>query len=156
MATYYESGAYSFQDCSCAIIGPNINLTVSGTSEEGYEVEFEGDKSSLVVGAGGDAMTSVRAAQNGTLTLNLLKTSSFNQGLMNAYNFQTGSAANAGRNVILISDPVRGDTITCQGVSFRKLPAIRFAEQGGMQVWTFNCARITPSLGAGTDTTFNG
>ena len=101
-------------------------------------------------------MTSVRAAQNGTLTLTLLKTSSFNQKLCNAYNFQSGSAANAGRNTIVISDPVRGDTITCQGVSFRKLPGLRFAEMGGNNVWTFNCIRITPSLGAGVDVTLNG
>ena len=109
MSTNYEAGAYSFQDCSLAIVGPNINTTVTGTSEEGYEVEFEGDKSSVVIGAGGDGMTSVRA-----------------------------------------------DTITCQGVSFRKLPGLRFAEMGGNNVWTFNCIRITPSLGAGVDVTLNG
>ena len=152
----YENGAYSFQDCSCSIVGPNINVTVTGESEEGYETDYEGDKGTLVTGAGGDAMHSVRAAQNGTLTLSLLKTSSFNQTLCNAYNYQTGSAANYGRNTIVIDDPVRGDTITCQGAGFRKLPGNKFAEQGGMMVWVFNCARITPRLGAGIDTVLNG
>ncbi|WP_158810466.1 phage protein [Beijerinckia sp. L45] len=152
----YENGVYSFQDVSCSIVGPNINLIVTGEAEEGYETEYEGDKDSLTMGAGGDGMHSLRAAQNGTLTLHLLKTSSLNQALCNAYNFQTGSAANHGRNVIIIDDPVRGDTITCQGAAFRRLPGNKFAEQGGIQDWVFNCTRITPSLGAGVDTVLNG
>ena len=152
----YEFGAYSFQDVSCSIVGPNINASVTGTSEEGYETDYDGDKATVVVGAGGDGMTSVRAAQNGTFTLSLLKTSSFNKVLGNAYNYQQSTAANAGRMTIVIDDPVRGDTVTCQGCSFRKLPGNKFAEQGGMMVWVFNAVRITPQLGAGVDTTFNG
>ena len=44
----FQNGVYSFQDVTCAFFGPNISLTVTGEAEEGYSVEQEGDKDSLV------------------------------------------------------------------------------------------------------------
>ena len=152
----YENGVYSFQDASCSFSGPNINLFVTGESEEGYSVEQEGDKDTLTVGAGGDAMHSLRAAQNGSLMIRLLKTSTLNRALCNAYNFQTGSSANHGRNTVVITDPVRGDTITCLGVAFKRFPNISYATDGGTQEWAFNCTRIEYGLGDGTTVDVDG
>lgn len=152
----YENGVYSFKDVTCTIAGPNIAVNVTGTADEGYAVEFEGDKDQMVVGAGGDAMHSLRAAQPGMVMLRLLKTSRLNQVLCNAYNFQTLSAANHGQNTIVIDDPVRGDTITCTGAAFRKFPNISYAVEGGTQDWAFNVSYISPSLGAGVGTIVNG
>ena len=101
-------------------------------------------------------MHSLRAAQNGTLMIRLLKISTLNRSLCNAYNFQTGSSANHGRNTVVIADPVRGDTITCTGVAFRKFPNISYATEGGTQEWAFNCSRISYALGDGTTVNVNG
>lgn len=152
----YENGVYSFQDVTCSVVGPNVNLVVTGSADEGYAADIEGDKDILTMGASGSGMHSLRASQNGTLMIRLLKTSTLNQALCNAYNFQTGSAANHARNVITIDDPIRGDTITCLGAAFRKFPNISFATEGGTQDWVFNCTRIEFSLGAGVGTILNG
>ena len=152
----YESGVYSFQDVSCSFTGPNIALTVTGAAEEGYSVEQEGNKSTQTMGAGGDGMDSLHAKQNGTLMIRLLKTSSLNRAFCNAYNFQTGSAANHGQNTVVIDDPVRGDTITLFGVAFQKFPNISFAMEGGTQDWAFTAKRINYALGDGTTVAVNG
>ena len=145
----YENGVYSFQDVNCAITGPGITQNVYGVAEEGYSVELEGDKDTLTMAAGGGGMHSLHAAQNGTITLRLLKTSILNQAFCNAYNFQTLSAANHGQNTIVISDPVRGDTISAYGGAFKKMPNISYAKDGGTQEWAFNCTRIEFNLGPG-------
>lgn len=156
MSQSYENGVYSFQDVHCSITGPNINITVTGAAEEGYSIEFEGDKDAYTGGADGSGMHSLRAQQNGTVTLRLLKTGRLNQVLCNCYNFQTSSAANHAQNTIVISDPVRGDTFNCYGAAFRKFPNISYATDGGAQDWVFNVTRISPQLGAGVGTVISG
>ena len=151
----YENGVYSFQDVACTVAGPGIKQSASGLAEEGYSIELEGDKDVLVMGAGGAGMHSLVAAQNGTITLRLLKTGILNQAFCNSYNFQTGSAANHGQNTIVIDDPVRGDTITAYGAGFRKFPNISYARTAGTQDWVFNCTRIEFSLGPGIVTFVN-
>lgn len=148
----YENSVYSFGDCAWAIVGPgNLNASASGEADEGYSVEFEGDKDTMTPGAGGDVMHSLRVAQPGTITLRLLKASSFNKVLSDAYNYQTGSASTHAQNTITINDFARGDTFICQGSAFRKFPNVNFQVQGGTQEWVFNVSRITPNLGAGVD-----
>ena len=156
MSTSYENGVYSFQDVHFSIVGPNLNVTVTGVADEGYTVEFDGDKNTLVMGADGSGMTSLRAAQNGLIMVRLLKTGILNAALCNAYNFQTTSAANSGQNVIVINDPVRGDTVNGFGASFRRFPNISYATEGGTQEWVFVVPRISPKLGAGLGLTING
>ncbi|MDR3488813.1 MAG: DUF3277 family protein [Bradyrhizobium sp.] len=152
----YESGVYSFQDVQCSVTGPNIAVSVTGTADEGYSVEQEGDKSTLTMGANGDGMDSLHAKQNGTFMARLLKTSTLNRAFCNAYNYQTASAANHGQNTIVIDDPVRGDTLTMLGCAFKKFPNISYAIEGGTQDWAFTCKRIEYGLGDGTTVTFNG
>ena len=150
----YESGAYSFQDVTLSLTGPNIALIATGAAEEGYTVEQEGDKSTQTMGADGSGMDSLHAKQNGTLTIRLLKISTLNRAFCNA--FQTASAANHGKNLILIDDPVRGDTQVLQGAAFRRFPNISYAMEGGTQDWVFTVKRIGYGLGDGTTVAFNG
>ncbi len=152
MARFISAGAYSFADCNCSIKGPgNLNASTTGEAEEGYSIEFEGDKDTMVAGAGGAVMHSLRVAQPGRLMLRLWKTSAFNKIMADAYNYQTASAATHGRMVIIIDDFVRGDRIECFAAAFVRHPNINFGIQGGTQEWTFNCGYISPRLGAGVD-----
>ena len=152
MARQYENSAYSFGDTAWAIVGPgNLNASATGEAEEGYSIEFEGDKDTMTAGAGGDVMHSTRVAQPGTATLRLLKGSSFNKVMSDAYNFQTGSAATSAQNTITINDFARGDSFILSGCAFRKFPNVSYGVVGGIQEWVFNVSRITPNLGAGVD-----
>ena len=149
----YENSVYCFGDVTFAIVSAvgNLNAFVTGEAEEGFTIDFEGDKGTMQAGAGGDVQHSLRVAQPGTLTLRLLKASSFNKDMSDAYNFQTAGAAVYAMNTVTVTDVARGDIFICTGAAFRKFPTITYATQGGTQEWVFNVSRITPNLGAGVD-----
>ena len=152
MAKSYESSAYSFGDVSVTITGPNLSAIVTGAAEEGISIDMDGDSAALVMGADGSGMYSVRVAQNGTITIRVLKASPFNQILKNAFYFQRGSTVNTGRNVIVVSDIARSDLVTAVGCGFQKMPNLTFAMAPGINEWPFLCQRITSNLGPGIST----
>lgn len=145
------STTYSFLDVLVTIGTPNGQIPLSGTgiAKEGVTVSYADDKSTVITGADGAWMTSLRAAKNGTVTIRLLKTSPSNYTLSDLYNYETMSSANTGNDMVTISNPVRGDTITCRGVSFRKRPDVIYAEDGAIMEWTFNAGAIDEVLGKG-------
>lgn len=147
------SNSYSFADCQAAISGPNGSFSLgagAGAAEEGITIAQLDDKGSMQVGADGFAMHSLHMSRAGRLTLRVLKTSPVNALLSKMYNDDSSSAAVWGKNTIRISDPARGDEITCQGVAFQKLPDVSFAKDGNVHEWSFNCAQIDYILGTGT------
>jgi hypothetical protein len=148
----YEVAAYCFEDVTFAVAGPNnLNAFAAGEAEEGFTIEFEGNKNTMTVGANGDVMHSLRVGQPGRLILRLLKTSSFNKTLSDNWTYQTSSAANHGLMTWQVTDAARGDTWTCSGCAFGNHASGQYAVVGNVQEWVFDVGRITPKLGAGTD-----
>jgi len=145
-------GAYSFLDVQAAITGPGGSFNLgsgSGAAEEGIKVSMAEDKNTLTVGADGTPMHSLHGGKHGTVTVQLLKTSPTNAKLSTMYNMQTTSAAAHGMNVITISNPISGDSITCVMCAFKKHPDTAYAKEGGNVEWVFDAGIIDTSLGGG-------
>ena len=141
---------YSFQDVTATIIGPGLSAQLAdeaGAAEEGISIEPEGQKDTLTVGADGSWMHSLRAANPGTVTIRLLKTSNVNNTLSVAYNAQRVSSIGWGKNTIMIKQHASGDVITCMGAAFENPPQIEYATVGNIMVWKFLVGRIIPILG---------
>ena len=149
------SGAYSFLDVNVAITGPGIqaNLSDPGFSGEGIKVSMIEEKDTLVVGAGGDGMHSMRASKAARATISLLKTGPGNALLSQAYNYQATSAAYWGQNIVTITNPVSGDVVTLQGGAFVKQPEIVNATEANVMEWEFNFTQCDMLLGNGYQAT---
>ena len=144
--------AYSFLDVQASIVGPGGSLILSegGVSDEGITVAMTEDKTSMVTGADGSGMHSLHASKSGRVTVRLLKNSPLNAALMSMYNFQSTSAAYAGRNTITVQNPSWGDDFDCRECAFVKIPDNVNAKDGGMMEWQFNAIYIDPQLGDGS------
>lgn len=144
--------AYSFLDTFCTLTGPNGVIPLgsgSGVAEEGITVEMAGDKNTQTVGADGEVMNSLHAANNGMITVRLLKTSPFNALLSAMYIEQRQSSLIWGRNVIVVSNITRGDVITATSCAFKKFPTVVYAKEGPMNEWIMDAGKITQILGPG-------
>lgn len=143
---------YSFLNVNAAIIGPGgaANLASgAAAAEEGITVEAVEDKNIMTIGADGSGQHSLIASDARTCTVRLLKTSPMNALLMAMYNIQTSSSSLWGRNAITIGDTGSGDAITLQQCAFKKVPAITYAKEAGMNEWVFDCVKGDAILGAG-------
>ena len=153
MATVPVNSTYSFLDVLATIAGPVASFSLgsgAGVAREGITITFNEDKNMLVTGADGKWMTSLRASRSGSAIVRLLKTSPTNALLNQMFNYETTSSAYSGNDIITITDPVRGDTTTLQGVSFKKAPDVVYSEDGNIMEWSFNAGRIDTVLGDGT------
>ncbi|MBS1003167.1 phage protein [Acetobacter thailandicus] len=142
---------YSFLDVSCSLVGPGIATTLgneAGSAEEGISIELQADKNTMTTGADGGYMHSLHAANAGTVTVRLLKTSPQNQILMAAYNAQRISSSLWGKNVITLIQSNADDAIVCTGCAFVRQPNLEYATDGGTNTWTFHSGKITGLLGA--------
>lgn len=144
-------GTYSFLNIAAAFTGAAgaFSLSEGGVAEEGITVSLTEDKGTMVVGADGNGMHSLHAGKSGTVTIRMLKTNPINKKLMDAYNYETASAANYGGDTITIRDPYRGDSITARQCGFRKIPDLSYAKDGGTLEWSFNAIKIDEILGNG-------
>jgi hypothetical protein len=70
--------------------------------------------------------------------------------LSEMYDLQRVSSALWGQNTIVISDPARGDQISCRQCAFQRWPNVNFAKDGGVQEWAFHSGAIDGILGDGT------
>lgn len=146
------SNTYSFLDVQGSISGPGGAFSIgqgAGVAEEGITVEFEEDKDTMTIGAGGSVMHSLHAGKAGKVSVRLLKTSPTNQLLNQLYNFQTTSSVNHGQNVITFRDTARGDVINARESGFMKHPTIVYSKDGPMNEWVFNVGRLDITLGTG-------
>lgn len=142
--------AYSFKDFQATLSGPGgvIDLGFgSGSAEEGVTVTMNEDKNNMVLGADGSVMHSLHAADGGTITVRLLKTSNVNALLMAMYNFQRATSATWGINVFTIRDVARGDAITGIKAAFKKIPDLTYAKDGNTNEWTFDVGIMAHVLG---------
>lgn len=143
--------SYSFLDVNAAISGPGGAFSIgsgSGNSEEGIATT-NSVINTMVIGADGSGMHSLSANKSGQVIVKLLKTSPTNAQLMAMAQFQRASASTHGQNTITISNLASGDTVTCEGVAFHKIPDIKYAKDGDILEWAFDSIRISPSLGQG-------
>jgi hypothetical protein len=107
------------------------------------------NKNTMTVGADGCVMHSLHAGNAGTVTVRFLKTSPTNNLLAVMYDAQRVSSALWGQNTIQISDPARGDSITCTNVAFQRWPNVNYAKDGGTQEWVFDVGGVNGLLGDG-------
>lgn len=143
---------YSFLDVFCTLTGPNGALPLgsgSGVADEGITVEMAGDKNTQTTGADGEVMNSLHAANNGMITIRLLKTSVFNALLTAMYIEQRQSSLIWGKNVIVVSNIAAGDVITATQCAFKKFPTIVYSKDGPMNEWAMDGGKIVQVLGPG-------
>ena len=136
---------YSFMDVTASLTGPHGVIDFgagSANSEEGITVAMKAEKNTMTEGIDGEVMHSMNPSKNGTITVNLLKSSPVNKKLSLAYNAQTLSSATWGRNSITIRNTSSGDVISARAVAFQKLPDNKNAKEGGTVAWVFDCGKI--------------
>ena len=108
------------------------------------------NKNTMTIGADGCVMHSLHAGNGGTVTVRFLKTSTTNQLLSEMLDLQRVSSALWGNNTIVISDPARGDQISCTQCAFQRWPNVTYAKDGGTQEWIFDAGAINGILGDGS------
>jgi len=143
---------YSFLNVNAAMAGPGglVNLAAGASAaEEGITIEPAEDKNVMTVGADGRGQHSLIASNACTVTVRLLKTSPVNAQLMTMYNLQAASSALWGVNVFTLTDSARNDLTAVTGVAFKKIPALTYAKEAGMNEWVFDGISRTSKLGAG-------
>lgn len=142
---------YSFKDIKATLTGPGgvVNFT-NGSAKEGITISAVDDKNIMTGGADGSVMHSLQASEARLVTIRQLKTSPENAKLKNMYNFQTQSSLYHGKNVLVLTDPVRGDFITLSLGAFKKTPDNSYAGEGGTMEWTFDFGKCFEVLGTGT------
>lgn len=139
---------YSFPSVSANITGTNGAFSLSdGNAEGGITVAMAGDKNSQQVGAAGEVMNVLHAANNGTITARFLKTSSTNAMLQTMYDADRADPSAWGGNQIKIRNVDTGDDITATGVAFKKFPDNVYDTAGPALEWTLDCATIDTILG---------
>lgn len=144
---------YSFISISCSLVGPTGSAELgygAAVAEEGITVEMEGDKNTTTMGADGEGQHNLHAAQNGVLSIRLLKTSPMNAVLSTMYSAQTVNPLLNGLNFITVRDPNRGDLVSAQQCAFTKFTGLTYAKDGAMNEWKFNSIKIYQVLGTGT------
>ena len=151
------SGTYSFLDVVAAWTdlagGGSFTLEGSGLSAEGITVVGAEDKSTMVIGCGGDGMHSLKATKAARVTLRLLKTGRGNALLGSLYNYQSASSALWGQNQLTVTNPVTGDKVTCTDGAFVKEADVAYAVEGGIMEWQFNFVACDKVLGNGYNPT---
>ena len=131
---------YSFLSVTATFTGMTgfVDLSFGASiAKEGITVTPGGSRNTMLPGADGEVMHSLKAD----------KTSPANKKLMAMFNAQQISASAWGNNVIMIQQRDSNDTITCRSVAFTNMPTITFAEEGGLMEWVFDCGKIDGILG---------
>lgn len=142
---------YSFLDFSATLTGPGGVISLgagAGAAEEGCTVAMVEEKDTTTPGADGRLMHSLHAANVGTITLRLQKTSPVNAALSAMYNFQRQSSTLWGQNVLVVSDVARGDVVVGSLMAFTKQPDVVWAKDGNTNEWVFR-GDVIEQLGTG-------
>ena len=147
------AGTYSFSDTLATINGPGlsgINLSQQGEAEEGISWRFLNPKNTMTGGAAGDVMHNLMSSNRGEFIIRLLKTSPLNAILGQAYFVQSAATPLWGQNVITVANTTLQDNISGVQCAFRKFTDLAYRTEGGTNVWEFDVAILTPTLGGGT------
>jgi spore coat protein U-like protein len=144
---------YSFLDSVATISGPggtfNLSGETQGNADEGVTFEYEEDKGSITMSAGGGGMHNLHASNAGSATVRLLKNSHVNQLLSNLYNSQSTRGTLWGQNVIRCSNRTSGDVLVLSLAAFKRHSPITYAKDGGTNEWQFRGIKLSIKLGQG-------
>lgn len=142
---------YSFLDVVATISGPGGSFSLAAdaaAAEEGVSVDSAAELGVMTIGADGAVMHSLNGDRSGKVKLRYLKTSPTNAKLMAMLDAQAASSALYGQNIINVSNPVMGDSVTCLAAAFVKAPDIVYGKTGPMLEWEFNVGIIGRVLGS--------
>ena len=150
-----QQGVYSFLDVQASITGPggSFDIASSGVSDESVRIAMVADKNTMVIGANGDGMHSLKASHAARITISLLKTATGNAQMSQLYRYQAISSAFWGRNIVTVTNPVSGDAIVATGGAFVKQSDLGYSTEGGLNVWVFEFIAIAETLGNGLTNT---
>ncbi|KVT68923.1 phage structural protein [Burkholderia ubonensis] len=141
---------YSFQDVAATIVGPGGAFELGygeATAEEGITIARAGDKNTMTIGSDGEGMHSLHADKSGQITLRYLKTAPINAKLMALYSAQSLDSRLWGKNLIEVRQTAAGDVTTARSCSFKKAPDLKYAKEGDILEWVFDCIKIDGLLG---------
>lgn len=144
---------YSFINIAASIVGPGGAFSLgygSGDAKEGISIEMIDSKNRMDVGADGQIMHSLRAANAGRVTVRLLKTAPTNALLSSLYNFQRFSSILWGQNAFSLADTARGDLVVASQMAFVKQTDLTYAEDGDYNTWVWEGNIDNELLGIGT------
>jgi hypothetical protein len=137
-------------DVAASLAGPTGNVDLgygAAVAKEGITIARNSDRNKLTIGADGSGMNSLNADRSGLITVRLLKIAPANAVLMQMLDAQQLSSSLWGQNTIVIRQLVSGDISTSSQCSFKKVPEIVYAEEGGLLVWEFDSINIGSVLG---------
>jgi len=145
---------YSFINFCVGIEGPALAIpnlaSGAGAAKEGVTFTLREDKTTLLMGADGTGMHSLHAGNSATGEIRLLKTSPYNALLSAAFEVQAANSSNWGQNIIYFHAYGSEDTGTAWGCAFTRFPTLTYAEDGGINTWSFTCVGFKAILAAGT------
>ena len=149
-----QAGTYSFLDVQCSLKGPGgaFDVASAGVSDESIRIAMVTDKNTMIIGANGDGMHSLKANKAVRITISLLKTATGNAQMNQLYAYQSTSSAFWGQNIMTIKNPISGDSITATAGAFSKQSDLAFSTEGGLNSWVFDFIDSDEVLGNGLQT----
>lgn len=127
---------YSFKDHS-VILG---SQEITGFSEDGVQIEFNGEGFTDTVGLDGEVATNLDANQSGTVTLNLLQSSSSNAYLSGLY--QTAREGGQIAYPLVIRDQFGKTVYTCADAKVKRIPNTSRVRETGAVPWAIICGTL--------------
>lgn len=144
--------SYSLQNVLATISGPGGLVPIgsgAAISDEGLSIEMVDKKNTMIIGGDGSGVHSLHASKAASIKIRLMKTSPENAALTVMYNLQTLNSAIWGQNVLIVTDPIRGDDYSCTQVAFAKFPGITWSKDPNVNEWDFDAIEADPILGIG-------
>lgn len=141
---------YAFQDVTASLVGPSGVFSLGygeATADEGIDIVQSGDKNTMTTGSDGEGMHSLHASKSGIITVRLLKVAPANAKLLTAYNAQALDSRLWGKNLITVSNTASADLHVARSCAFKKVPDIKYAKEGDILIWQFDCIKIDNLLG---------
>ena len=145
------SATYSFLDVDATPTGAGASIDLgygSAVAGAGIEIGLNQDRNSMVIGADGEGMHSLRADHSGTVVVRLLASSPKNAQLQALFNLQSLSSSAWGANVITIRNRGNNEITVCRGCAFKRQPQRNYAIDGQQAVeWSFDCIKVDTMTG---------
>jgi hypothetical protein len=143
---------YSFLDVKATLSGPSLVALMDSDTmldEEAISLDFGDEVNTMTRGSGSAFMHTLIPNIQTEIKIKTLKTSLLNTLFQTAFNYQTGSSATHGMNLLTVVHVTRGDVITIRNVAFQKQPQLVYGAKGESIEWTFQGGVQSLVLGTG-------
>lgn len=142
-----KHSTYSFQEVIVTFLNNSgATLTTKGQGTGSISIGYSSDRTAKDVAADGHVVISKLSDRSGTLELNVQHSSPIHKQLLKWYNLVEGDDVSsevwAGMTAIITSKST-GESKTCSGVAFNKVPDSTYEAQAGTVTWGFVCADIS-------------